>query len=310
MNNTNPLHVVLGASGGSGLAITKELIKRGENVRGVNTSGVAPAGINAEYIACDATNQERLIKACEGATYIYHALNVSYEHWLDVFPTFTNNVIAAAKANNAKVIYVDNLYAYGPTSDLISENTPEQAIDAKGQLRSKLTKQLLNSGIEIVVTRSSDFFGPNTQSFLADRVFNKAIDNKPAQDVGDSDKIHTYTYVGDGARAIVMLALDPQAYGQTWHIPGYKMSTSDIIKEVYNIAGSDFKIKKMNKLGLTLLSPFVPIFKELLPLYYQRDRDFIINSEKFMATYPNFKLTPLREALTETMEWFRFNKLK
>ncbi|MEZ5148516.1 MAG: hypothetical protein R2759_15965 [Bacteroidales bacterium] len=34
-----------------------------------------------------------------------------------------------------------------------------------------------------------------------------------------ADKVHSYTYTPDAARATAMLGNDEKAYGQTWHLP-------------------------------------------------------------------------------------------
>ena len=41
MTAANELHIVIGASGGTGGAIVRELVARGKRVRGVNRSGHA-----------------------------------------------------------------------------------------------------------------------------------------------------------------------------------------------------------------------------------------------------------------------------
>ena len=64
---TQPLHVVLGASGGAGNAIMGALAGRGHAVRGVNRSGslLAPEGVEA--VSADITDPAGASAALAGA---------------------------------------------------------------------------------------------------------------------------------------------------------------------------------------------------------------------------------------------------
>lgn len=62
-------------------------------------------------------------------------MNVPYAQWEDVLPVLTENSIAAAAHAEAPLAMTDNLYAYGPTDGLITEDTPHQAPGPKGKIR-------------------------------------------------------------------------------------------------------------------------------------------------------------------------------
>ena len=70
------LHVVLGASGGVGRAVTTLLANEGQNVRAVNRSGAIP-GLPASVstMAADALNAGDMIDACAGASVVYHCVH-------------------------------------------------------------------------------------------------------------------------------------------------------------------------------------------------------------------------------------------
>ena len=58
MNNGNELHVVIGASGGIGSAVTRLLVERGKHVHAVNRSGKMDFPEVVELLAAEATNLE------------------------------------------------------------------------------------------------------------------------------------------------------------------------------------------------------------------------------------------------------------
>ena len=64
MSEANELHVVIGASGGTGSAIVRELVARGKRVRGVNRSGHADVPSVVEMLKADATDPSSMREVC------------------------------------------------------------------------------------------------------------------------------------------------------------------------------------------------------------------------------------------------------
>ncbi|GAB4145346.1 MAG: NAD-dependent epimerase/dehydratase family protein [Patescibacteria group bacterium] len=307
--NQKPLHIVLGASGGAGLAILKELFQQDQNVIGVNSSGKVPFE-GANIIKADALNVTDLVQACKGADYIYHAVNVPYQQWPEKLPKILDNVIEATKQNQAKLIYVDNLYAYGPVDKAMTEDLPNGATDVKGKLRGELTDKLLQLNskgiIQVAIVRGSDFYGPQTNAHLGDLVFRNILADKPAQIVGNIDKLHTYTYVKDFARAIVFISTKDKAYGQIWHTPNSPTtSTKELLEEIFRQAGKTPKIQAIQGLMFNVLALFVPIMKEFKPINYQRSRDYIVDHSKFEKAFGHFETTSYKQAIAETWDWYK-----
>lgn len=75
MTEADELHVVIGASGGTGSAIVRELVARGKRVRGVNRSGHANVPSVIEMVRADATNPDNIREVCQGATVVYNCVN-------------------------------------------------------------------------------------------------------------------------------------------------------------------------------------------------------------------------------------------
>ena len=88
------LHVVLGASGGTGSALVEELIRRGHRVRAVSRGGGAPEG--AEGMKADVSTPDGATAATAGAAVVYHAAQPAYTKWAEKFPAMTDNVIGGA----------------------------------------------------------------------------------------------------------------------------------------------------------------------------------------------------------------------
>src|SRR5215471_1333095 len=217
------LHVIFGA-GPVGLALADELVGRGRSVRLVTRSGRGQSFAGVERVAADASNKQQAAIAAQGAQVVYHAVGADYGHWAELWPPIMAGLIHAASSNPARLVYADNLYAYGPVDGPLTEDLPAAASGPNGRLRAELANALLaahSSGtVQATIGRSSDFFGPGVRlSTLGERVFGAAVRRKPAQVLGDPDQPHTYTFIGDFARALAVLGERNEALGEVWHVP-------------------------------------------------------------------------------------------
>jgi uncharacterized protein YbjT (DUF2867 family) len=106
--------VVLGATGGAGGALVRELAGRGHRVRAVSRKPAADLPEGVEQLAADAADPAQTRKACAGATVVYHCAQPPYQRWAAEFPPLTANIADAAAGAGARLVYADNLYAYGP----------------------------------------------------------------------------------------------------------------------------------------------------------------------------------------------------
>jgi len=72
-------------------------------------------------------------RVAAGAKTVYFCLNaMNYDCWADEFPPLQRGVLAGAEAAGARLVVLDNLYAYGPTNgkDLV-ESMPARPTSTK-----------------------------------------------------------------------------------------------------------------------------------------------------------------------------------
>jgi uncharacterized protein YbjT (DUF2867 family) len=93
---TGGYHVVLGATGGAGHAVVRELARRGQRVRVVSRRAAGPWPPGVEAVPADILRPDDIRRACRDAAVVYHAANVPYSHWREILPAMADNVIAAA----------------------------------------------------------------------------------------------------------------------------------------------------------------------------------------------------------------------
>ena len=223
-------HVVFG-TGPAGRAVAAALVDQGVRVRMVNRSGTAAiAGV--ETVGGDATDPEFARQVAADADTVYFCLNApNYHRWAEEFPPLQRAVLDAAKSADAKLVVLENLYMYGPSTGPLRETTPINPTSAKSRTRAAMSAELLDAHqrgeVRVVIGRASDFVGPGVRdSALGEFVFQPALAGKRAQTMGRPDTQHTYSYVPDVGRNLVLLGSRDDAYGQVWHLPNPETRTT------------------------------------------------------------------------------------
>lgn len=310
--NSSDLHVVLGASGGLGSAVVRELVKQDKQVRAVSRSVMKDVnfGNQVEVVLGDITNPSQMSKICQGASVIYHCTNAPYPEWVKALPPMMTGVISGAESSGAKVVYGDNVYMYGQVSELIKPDLPYLAIGHKGVVRANIAHELMQAHhlgrIQSTIGRSSDFFGPRVlNSMMGEVVFQALIEGKPLNLIGKLDIPHTYTFIEDFARGLVTLGDREEALGQIWHIPSAEtITTRQFLNIIFDEAQQTNKVRTVSPFMLNLLGLFSPMLRELKEISYEFDRPFVIDHRKYEVAFGSHT-TPHREAIHKTISWFR-----
>ncbi len=302
-------HVVLGASGAAGSAILAALVEGGHSARGVNRSGPGPnAPSGVDWRTADARSLEELRVALEGAEVVYMAAQPPYHRWPQEFPPMMERVVAAAEAAGVRrLVMVDNLYAYGPGTSPMSEDSPQNATDRKGRTRAAMADSLLAvdaaGRLEVVIGRASDYFGPDAEnSGITALAIEPTAGHGKLRWMGAMDAPHSCAYVPDVARAFVALGGASDTAGRIWHLPhapavtgaGFLALVNEALPEPRDTALVTTRM-------LRLAAPFHRISRESLPLAHQWTGPFVVDDSAFRARFPDFVSTPMPEAVSSTV---------
>ena len=243
-------HVVLGAAGGTGSAVVRELVARGLPVRAVTRSGTADVPEGVEQVAADIASPDGARQACEGAVVVYHCAQPDYTKWPELFPPLTAAVLDGAAAAGAKLVFADNMYVYGPPDGPMTEETPQRAEGRKGRIRVEMAAAILRAHadgrLRCTIGRSSDYYGPRgTGTTAGDNIMKPALRGKRARWLGSLDQPHTLNYLEDMGRALVTLGERDEADGQVWHLPAAEPLTGrQFLTLVYEAAGHPAKARR------------------------------------------------------------------
>lgn len=306
----NPLHVVFGAGGPVGAELIRLLAARGTEVRAVCRSGRAAVPGGVEVITGDARDADQVRQLCAGAAVAHCCIGMPYPQWQTSFPPAVEALLVGAEYSKARLVFVDNLYGYGPVDGPLTEDLPGTDYGVKPALRARLAERILaahqQGRVRATIARASDFYGPGvTNAALGERVFPALLQGRRAQVLGDPDQLHTYTYVPDLARALVTLADSETAWGQVWHVPSAPtVSTREVLEIAARLAGQPLQLTPLPGWLLKLLALFNPVVRELGELQYQWTRPFVVDHARFGKTFWD-DATPLEQGLEATLDWYR-----
>ena len=280
MYTESELHVIFG-TGPLGLAVMRELVARGKHVRMVNRRGQANVPPGVVVIQADASDAGSARKACKEANVVYNCAGADYTKWPELWPPIMDGIIAGAASVDAKLVFGDNLYMYGPVPGPMTEDLPHNAATRKGRVRARIAETLMDahaSGkVKAAIGRGSDFFGPHALvTAIGERVFPQALAGKAGSVLGSLDMPHTYTYIDDFGKGLVTLGEHDEALGEAWHIPNAEtLTTRQFLELVFEEAGTPFKVRVMPKLMLNILALFVPVLREMKEMLYEFEEPFI-----------------------------------
>jgi len=285
-----PENVIFGA-GPLGLAIARRLSSSGKRVRLVNRSGKGDAPPRVEVVAADVTDPAAARRASEGATVVFHCANGPYGQWTKTLPPIMNGILEAAAAAGARVVYADNLYAYGPVDGPITEDLPYRPIGPTTRVRAEVATTLMNAHgagrVRATIGRGSDFYGPHArQSKVGDYVFARAMAGKPAQALGNPDIPHTTTFIDDFAAGLVTLADRDEALGEVWHVPSAEtLTTRQFIEFVFQHLQRPARLQVVPTLAIRLMGLVITPMRAASETLYQSERPWVVDHSKFARAF-------------------------
>jgi nucleoside-diphosphate-sugar epimerase len=307
--NEQQLHVVFG-TGPLGRAVARELFATGKRVRMVNRTGEAdvPAGI--DVMRGDAYSTKTTTEACANAAVVYQCAAPPYHEWVERFPPLQAAIVEGAAAAGAKLVSAENLYMYGEVNGPIREDLPSAATTRKGRTRAAMANDLLaahaKGRLRVSIGRGSDFFGPHVlNSVIGNRTIVPALAGKRVAAIGDIDLPHTYTFIEDFGKALVILGDRDEALGQVWHVPNAEtVTTRALVTMIFEEARQKPNVTSMSPAMMRMVGFFMPPVREMKEMMYEFQKPFIVDSSKFTRAFGNHA-TPLREAIRKTVIWYR-----
>jgi nucleoside-diphosphate-sugar epimerase len=265
------------------------------------------------FVACDVLDEQSVRSVARGAAQIILAIGFPYNAklWRTAWPIAMSNVLAAAEAEQARLLFVDNLYMYGPQTMPLREDMPLQDYGSKPAVRAQITRlwqAAHDTGrVRVTALRAPDFYGPGVaqQSALGEMALGKLARGQKPMLFMNPDLPHAFAYVPDIARGIVTLLDAPDNdYGQAWHIPCAETKTPrQILALGAAILGRPLTLSTIPMWSWPLIGLFVPALGEVVEMRFQWDRPYEVESSKFKQRFWS-DATPFEQGVAVTLQSF------
>jgi nucleoside-diphosphate-sugar epimerase len=287
------MHTILGANGVIGRELSRCLRLHTDRIRQVSRSPRAETA-GDELVSADLLDHEATARAVAGSQVAYLVAGLKYDAavWEDQWPRVMNNVIDACKRHRCRLVFFDNVYAYGRVEGVMTETTPFNPCSRKGEVRARIATTLLEAmskgDVQAMIVRAADFYGPGaTLSLTHATIFERLRAGKTPQWLGDPRAVHTFTFTPDAGRAVAVLAQSAEAYGQTWHAPTSpdELTPEGFARLACELAGRPFKLQVAPRWMLRLLELVTPVLRENREMMYQFEHPYRFDSSKVAAAH-------------------------
>ncbi|SHF48465.1 Nucleoside-diphosphate-sugar epimerase [Flavisolibacter ginsengisoli DSM 18119] len=311
--NQNVMQTIIGSGGTIGLPLAKELNKYTNQLKLVSRH---PQKVNEsdDLYPLDVQQFNKIDRAISGSEVVYITIGFDYSFkvWQKVWPPFLKAVIDACKLHGSRLVFFDNVYMYAKSAiPHMTEAAPLDPPSKKGMIRKQLhemiTNEVMQGNLQAIIARSADFYGPDTsKSMLAETAAKNLLKGKKAMVFGNPDKIHTYTFTPDAARATALLGNTADAYNQVWHLPTTKepLTNRQWIELIANELQVAPRLQKIPTGMLSILGLFTPELKEFPEMMYQNEIDYVFDSSKFENKFGIYATTP-REGIKIMMDYLK-----
>ncbi|MDP1570575.1 MAG: NAD-dependent epimerase/dehydratase family protein [Vicinamibacterales bacterium] len=287
------MHTILGANGVIGRELSRCLLPHTNRIRQVSRH---PRKVHDtdEVVRADLLDPKATADAVAGSEVTYLVAGLKYDHrvWQDEWPRVMRHAIDACKRHGSKLVFFDNVYAYGRVEGVMTEATPYAPCSRKGEVRARIATTLMEEvgrgELQAMIVRAADFYGPGAALSLTHATVHERLRlGKTPQWVGDPRAVHTFTYTPDAGRSVALLGNTPSAYGQVWHALTSKapITGEEYVRLACECAGRPFALQVAPRWLLGLMGLFVPVLRENMEMLYQFEHDYRFDSTKFEQAF-------------------------
>ena len=286
------MHTILGAGGVVANEVVKELRKNNTPYQLVSRKPKPAEGERS--IAADLLDAQAVKDAVRGSSMVYLVAGLEYNIrvWQNLWPKIMSNTIEACKTANAKLIFFDNVYAYGLVKGTMTESTPYNPSSKKGEVRARIATQLMDEtrhgNLKALIARAADFYGPKyDKSVIGIMAFERLAKGGSAMLMMSDKTVHSYTFTPDIGKALFTLSQNDSSFNQVWHVPTASdpLTGKQFVEQIAAAFGVKSRYSVLGKFMMSMLGIFNHDIKEVVEMLYQWEFDYIFDSSKFEKAF-------------------------
>ncbi len=128
---------------------------------------------------------------------------------------------------------------------------------------------------------------------------------KAASAAGNLDAKHSYTFIDDVGKTLVILGERDEALGKAWHVPNAEVTTTQqFINMIFEELQRPARMGEVNHLMMRLAGFFMPSAREVVEMMYEFEKDFVVDGSWFTTTF-GLQATPYRDGIKQTVAWYK-----
>jgi UDP-glucose 4-epimerase len=308
------LYLITGIGGFIGSSLARELLARGEQVRGVDNFATGKRENIAEILSridfreADILDLDAMQKACAGVDFVLHQAAIPSVPKSVLDPLGSNranvdgtvNVLVAARdAKVKRVVYAASSSAYGDTPTLPKHEAMRPDPISPYAVQKLASEQYMISfyrcyGLETVCLRYFNIFGPRQDpsspysGVLAKFITLMLRGDQPVV-FGDGEQSRDFTYIDNAVEANLLACKAPadQAPGRVFNVAtGRRVTLNETFKLLQDLTSYSGQPKYDSERGGDIKHSLADISKAEAALGYKPKVDF-------------------EEGLRRTVDWYR-----
>jgi nucleoside-diphosphate-sugar epimerase len=305
------LVALIGGTGAVGRAIAGELRGQGRAYRVIGRSEASLAKLfgtdrSAELRTwnADAASASAALEGAESAIYL---VGVPYDRF-ELHPTLMQAALDGAKSAGVKrMLLIGTVYPYGrPRTRVVDETHPREPDAFNGRMRKEQEDLLLGAhghGIETVVLRLPDLYGPGMEKSYLTAQFANAPTGKRSMMVGPVDVRHEWAVIPDCARVAVRVLDEPRAYGTFWNYAGPgEITQREFSDKIYAACGRKPSYFVANKTLLQLFGIFNAEMRNFAEMNYLMSDPVVLNDDRLRGLIGDLPKTSYDEGVRLTLD--------
>ncbi|MGF6596967.1 nucleoside-diphosphate-sugar epimerase [Paraburkholderia sp. GAS448] len=303
---------LFGAAGAAGRSIAAALGAAGRPYRVIGRGRAALQASfgtdpNAEIVTWNPEDPASIAATAAGLQTAIYLVGVPYHQFATHPPLMQKTLDGLIAAGVQRLILIGTVYPYGrPQSRPVTESHPREPHTFKGKMRLAQEDLVLDAhghnGLETLVLRLPDFYGPGIERSFLHGVFEGAARGTRAQMIGPVDMPHEFVFIPDLGPVVETLTRTPQAFGRVLHLAGAGTITQrEVAERAYALCNRTPKLTIAGKPMLRALGLFNPVLRELVEMHYLLTDPVVLDDTALQTLIGPIRKTPYEEGIVQSL---------